>query len=166
MIAERIVKEWKKKDPCLLDLDGLEKYAEKRYPELLKEEENLVKKKIENLAFSILAPIILDARWPEIPNRLKMDIRLYRIMEFDPEYAHDFEALAYISTTSLCQTLNYTWYRIYFHLFKNYCKRKGISIPQAIAETKSNLDPYELEELRRLKKWIRKKQKEYLKGKA
>ena len=39
MTTTQLVEEWKKKDPFLLDVDGFQKFIDKRIPEIEKEKE-------------------------------------------------------------------------------------------------------------------------------
>ena len=75
----------------------------------------------EALVYAWAASIVVDPRWPELDEQLKLRVRLARALEgprcVKKRSATDMDALAYLHTASLSQPFNQTWFRIYNYLF-------------------------------------------------
>jgi len=74
--------------------------------------------------YSLFAPIIVDPRWPEVPERLRLLVKAHRMASavkcVEEEMATEFEALVYLHTASLCVSFDKVWFRIYLYLFNKY----------------------------------------------
>lgn len=163
---EKLIEEWKRRDPFLSDLAGFERYFHKRYPVLARRAEREAKKQIEQMVFALTVPLVVwrgcerDAR-----DEWKAKAKMYRLAKLlkgdDDGLATDYEAMIYISTASLSVPLGHSWYRIYVHLFRQFYEghadRMGIENVE--------LYEYEVRTLNDLKRWIRKKQRELPRGK-
>ena len=166
-LYETILEEWRKKrDPFLSDLSGFQRYFNKRYPVLVRKAEREAKKQIEQMVFALTAPLVVwrgserDAR-----DEWKVKAKIYRLAKLmrgeDDDMATDYEAMIYISTASLSVPLGHSWYRIYVHLFREFYEEHADEIGIENVE----LYEYEVRMLNDLKRWIRKKQSELLRGK-
>ena len=130
---------------------------------------------IEAVVFALTGPIIAWPGFSELPKwlveqivleRLAQNIRVLTGQE-DGDEATDAEVLAYLHTASLATPLPPEWCRIYFYLFAKYAGKEqakrilGPFLP-------NELSPDEERELRKLKRWRRrravKRFKERLKG--
>jgi len=118
-------------------------------------------KEAKYLEFNTIAPIIVDMRWPEIPDGLKETCRK-KMMErtIDDGMSTEYEVMVYLHTASLVIPFNQIWYDIYTYLFNKY---HSDIIPEVIGKTE--IDNQEKEELIKIRKWIYRQQVEYLRSK-
>lgn len=110
---------------------------------------------LNKLVSAISPTIILHPKWKDsCPEWLIEKIKLERIINLNNNgnIATDLEALAYISTLSLSQPLNHTWFKIYSYLFNKVLPDKAKEIFKQQHETE--LEEYEKIELKKLKLWI------------
>lgn len=128
-------------------------------------EKKQAEKSIRNLIFLVTAPTIVDLRWADIPESLKTDCHLSRILSLDTEKATDVEAMAYISTASMAAPLPSDWFDIYMYLSKKWLRFKKMEIPTWVSG-EDQLEPYQESKLNDLKRWIRRCQWEHFKRKT
>ena len=114
------------------------------------------------LAYALLSPIVVDPRWPEVPEHLRHKALMYRILLapkcLEEEMSTEFDALVYLHTASLSVPLNHYWRNVYFYLFKKYFPRhaevlekRGMKFPSELVGTGKRL-------LNDLRRWIFKQQ--------
>lgn len=126
-----LVQEWRKQDPFLMDIDGFQKFLDKRIPQVLKEQEKLAKHKW-NLFFSMWErPIVYDSfgrLWADtVPQWLKVEIileRLIQVMTGEEGMATDAEVVAHLYTASLARPIGH-WTQIYLYLTIKVMNRAG-----------------------------------------
>ena len=124
------------------------------------EDQKLIDWKIERLAKAFFTPIIaFRGGEGSVTEDMKFKIRVHRLkalMESEElkDEATDYEAMVYLSTTSLCQPLSRMWFNIYSHLFSKF-------YPEQAKEMQINhtLTTQEQRELNRLREWIFRQQK-------
>ena len=120
----------------------------------------LPKDPIEEMAAAFTDPIIVHpgGGWEEtIPERLKAEVPLRRLAHIKLcldgkaawDEACDLEALVYVYPASLAFPMGEQWARLYLYL-GTQCY--GDRFPEDIRQER--LSDYDLEELRRLKRWI------------
>ncbi len=121
---------------------------------------------IDDLVGALTDPIIVcpAGGWEaDLPENLKNELPLHRLAHLsqclkgqaDIEEASDAEALLYLYPASMAAPMGDQWTRIYLYLGT---KVMGDKFPEDIRE--KGLDDYDLGELRRLKRWLRKKKVE------
>ena len=114
------------------------------------------------LMYGIIAPLIVDQRWPEVPEDLKLKAKAYRMFQslqcVKEEMATEFDALIYLHTASLAQPFDHHWYNIYFHLFKKYFPEQASMLEKQDSYLPVELDKYEEYLLNSLRMWIYKQQ--------
>jgi len=136
----------------ILDYLEIEEEEKKRLKasELIRDEKLF----IDAVAYGILAPTIIDSRWPKVNQDLILKAKAIRMIEapkcLKEEMATEFDALVYIHTVSLCIPLSKHWFRIYCYLFRKYFPRHAEKLQIKIEE----LSYYEMYELNKLRKWI------------
>lgn len=121
-------------------------------------------KKWDTLVFALTAPVIGSPMWADIITKDQMANvkieRLKAVMKGEYDTATDYEALLYLSTASLDTPLSTCFFHIYCHLFKKHYPDKS----DFLSEHDTQLDKFvEPSELKRLKDWIFRKQKQHLK---
>lgn len=125
----------------------------------------------EELFFSLQAPIILYAPAWGVPERLKEEIPLQRLLRLVQakkannlaglDLATDAEVAAYISTASLEFPLDHDWTEIYLYVATKVMG--GDKTPADIRVTELNRN--QMDDLNRLKRWIVTKQRQHMKEK-
>ena len=111
-----------------------------------------------SLVYGLLAPAVVDKRWKDVPEQLKILGKAHRMAKslecVQNEIATEFDALIFLYTASLCVPFNTTWVNIYMYLFRKYLP----SFADAAKLPVVNLDAFEKSELEKLRKWIFKQQ--------
>jgi len=89
------------------------------------------------LLYALLAPIVVHPLWPEVPERLKEQIKIYRLLNclqiVREEKAHEIEALAYLVSASMVAPLRTEFANVYAYLFVQQVLR-----PHSTREPKSS----------------------------
>lgn len=114
-------------------------------------EDRQLERDIEEMVAVFTDAFIVWPGWPEVPQSLREQIILQRlVMLMSPERtATDAEAALYLMTTSLCQPLSAEWVRIYLYC----CTRTlGNILPEDLRH--EELAIYEKHQLDRLKHFI------------
>jgi len=135
----------------------------------LKSEKKLNKKFkdliFKSLAYGLLAPVVVDKRWNEISENLKILAKGHRMMQsmncVTARLATEFDALVYLHTASLCVPFNTTWYNIYTYLFRKYFPMHA----EVVGIDTDSLNDYEKYQLDQLRAWIFKQQIKAIKEK-
>jgi hypothetical protein len=119
------------------------------------------------LEYALFAPIIVHPLWTDIPDRLKTEIKLYRLANaleiLEEEKAHEIEALAYLCSSSMVAPLRPEFYRIYVYLFNKYFG--NIAPDEVKKDAPKELNYYEKHLLDKLRSDIFKSQMKALKEK-
>jgi hypothetical protein len=116
------------------------------------------------LVYGLFAPAVVDRRWMEVPEHLKILGKGHRMLNslqcVRDEIATEFDALIYLHTASLSVPFNTTWFNIYVYLFRKFFPEhaKVINLPEV-----ESLDAYETSQLNDLRKWIFRQQMKNLK---
>lgn len=119
------------------------------------------KKFVDYVKYTLKAPIIVHPMWMDLTEEMKQSARMSRLGRH-PESIEcsDYEAMLYLSSSSLVSPLSESWFRLYVHLFvsahpdhKDF--QEGVSPPSE----------YELGLLKGLKQWIFKQQMQSIKEK-
>jgi hypothetical protein len=102
--------------------------------------------------------------WEDTLERHNHEITLRRLAHareiFEEEMCTEFEAMLYVSTASLAHPLSHDWVAIYGWLFSRWNPEAS----QEIWGQARELDPNQLEELNRLRRWIFHRQMNHLKA--
>lgn len=110
------------------------------------------------------APIIVFQGYEDfVSYELKSRVNIHRLLESKDileEMATDYELLIYLTTISYETMLPHTWYKIYLNMFSKYYKIP-IQFENKIVE---KIFDNEYEILKRLKRWIYKKQVNRMRG--
>ena len=126
------------------------------------------------LIHCLKAPIIVLPNYVDdkVPEGMRTQITIERFLHLGNQFHKDFveegtdtEASLYISKLSLMHPLDNDWHNIFMFLFKKYCIAVKVDISTIFIDAPEikELDPVEQWELTKLKRWIYKVQKEYLK---
>ena len=164
MSTAQLVEEWKKKDPFLLDVDGFQKFLDKRIPKVLKGEEKEAERKWNLLFSAFERPVVYDSMgraWVDtLPAWIRGEIlleRLIQVMKGEEGKATDSEIVVHLYTASMARPLGYEWTKIYCYLVCQLMRRckKVSNIDQIEKELGVRpLDDYERRLLDRLKRDI------------
>jgi len=162
MSTAQLVEEWKKHDPFLLDIDGFQKFLDKRIPKVLKEEEKEGERKWNLLFSAFERPVVYDSMgraWVDaLPAWIRGEIlleRLIQVMKGEEGKATDSEVVAHLYTASMSRALGHEWTNIYCYLVCWLMRRakKASNIDQIEKELGVRpLDDYEQQVLARLKR--------------
>jgi len=111
------------------------------------------------MSYAILAPTIVDPRWPEVPEHLKLKAKAIRTLKapecIKEQLSTEFDALVYLHTVSLCVPFNEYWFRIYAYLFKKFFPKHAETLGQnAQLQIPNELSDYEKYLLNDLRRWI------------
>lgn len=166
-MAETILSEWKQQDPFLSDVEGFQRYFNKRCPALEKKAKKEFDRQMNLLVRVFFAPtIVWPGGWTDtIPKWLLDYIKIDRMValmkkEYDGA-ATDAEALAYMMPKVMEHALGHDWTQIYLYLGTQVMKAaKRVEVPKDVAVKK--LTDYQMGMLNRLKRWIWEKQEEAL----
>lgn len=98
-----------------------------------------------------------------MPDDIKTQIVVERMIlaKNDEKTASETEALWYLSTVSLAQPLDHSWYRIFMFLFRQWCIKTNKGLPDFTRE-QVTLEKYEEHDLKRLRDWLYRKSVEAL----
>ena len=133
---------------------------------------------IDDLVGALTYPLIVHpGGWGDtIPHYLRRDIltaRMIQLMraqagkeESTLDEATDEEAIAYLMTASLAGPLSHKWYVVYMSIFCDWMEKKGKDIPADILQDRQKLTGVHADDLRRLKGWIRQKQRNVIREKT
>lgn len=107
---------------------------------------------------SIFRPKIVARGYTDmpIPEKIQTSILIERMIlaKSGEKLATETETLWYLSTVSLCVPLNHYWYNIYMYLFRRYCLRNKMELPDLV-KNQIVLEEYtEEQQLYKLRKWI------------
>jgi hypothetical protein len=118
----------------------------------------------EQFIYLISGPRLSWPGWEDTLERHNHEITLRRLAHareiFEEEMCTEFEAMLYVSTASLAHPLSHDWVEIYGWLFSRWNPEAS----QEIWGTPRELDPNQLEELNRLRRWIFQRQMNHLKA--
>lgn len=118
-------------------------------------------KGILKILWCIYGPIIAkDPGW--FPRNQITNIPIHRLAYMmknfntpdDEMMIPEFEALMYLSTVSMDQPLDQTWYTIFIHLFKKHFGEKMIQHEPDFFNDHNEPDDYELHQLDNLRRWM------------
>lgn len=133
---------------------------------------------IDDLVGALTYPLIVHpGGWGDtIPQDLHRDIvtaRMIQLMraqagkdESTLDEATDEEAIVYLMTASLAGPLRHDWYIVYMSLFCDWAEKKGKDIPADILQGRQKLTGMHADDLRRLKGWIRQRQRKAIRGRT
>lgn len=163
-IAETILQEWKKQDPFLSDIQGYERYFEKRFPVLHREAERKAKRQIRLSAEALAGPLVVypGGWYDSLPKWILYEVQLQRLLQLmrgEEGEATDVECVAYLYTASFVVPFDHDWTEIYVHLVKKVMSGRGKNvdiIDQVVDEVKlyNNLNNDQMMMLRDLKREI------------
>ena len=167
-LAKTILSEWKQRDPLLNDVEGFQKYFNKRYTVLEKQSKKEFERQMKLLVRVFTAPIIVwKGAWMDtIPKWLLDWIKIDRLIALmKKEYdgiATDAEALAYMMPRTMETPLSHEWVRIYLYLATKVMRvaKPRVQLPKDVVV--DQLDKYEQRNLDNLKRWIWNQQEEVL----
>ncbi|MFH1560701.1 MAG: hypothetical protein ABID84_04765 [Chloroflexota bacterium] len=118
---------------------------------------------VESVLYFLKAPVIV---WPGYEEDFKDrwdQVLMYRLAHareiFSQQECTEFEAMLYVSSTSLAHPLSHEWAEVYFWLFRRWKPEAADAIDVGSKE----LDLQEREEITRLRRWIFKGQMLHLK---
>ena len=104
------------------------------------------------LLYALFAPVVVHPLWPEIPEKLKEQIKIYRLLNclqiVREEKAHEIEALAYLVSASMVAPLRTEFANVYAYLFSKYFDRiapENLKAPKEL----SDYEKYLLNDLRK-----------------
>ena len=118
---------------------------------------------VDRLMYVFKAPIIT---WPgfesDITQEMHVNVTLHRLAmtatALKIEEATDYEGMLYIMTASMANPLSHSWVKIYGYLFGKFYPQNA-----HLNEGLEKPSEWEFRELKQLKVWIYRKQKEHMK---
>lgn len=129
-----------------------------------KNDDRWIEDTVNAIQFPVIASPMWQANYPDDIKKSLSVVRLAQLMKDQNDfrtYAHDFEALGYISTASHDAPLRGEWTDIYRYLFTKWSKFNNRDIDPDIKLDEIN--DYKMRMLKDLKIWIRKKQYQHMK---